>query len=220
MRIWGHRYNRDLQRYNLALRMIAHEARTHTICDWTGLPDDRIRNLYQSYYNEHGRNPTSRRRGPSPQSLGFFFVSARSRSETAAIVGLCYLLNVLPGHMLSNPRRELPSIARGERLCEAYDMYQALVPGTLMSLEHVVLLIMTVAHGHEFQAGHCVACGGVIVIDRSSLRRWNCTHCGDRAARGDAKAIELIPVQVAPEDVQRDLFADANQRPEKRRIKK
>jgi hypothetical protein len=38
MRVWGQRYNRDLQRYNLALRMIAHEARTHTICDWTGLP--------------------------------------------------------------------------------------------------------------------------------------------------------------------------------------
>jgi hypothetical protein len=31
MRVWGERYNRDLQRYNLALRMIAHEARTHNV---------------------------------------------------------------------------------------------------------------------------------------------------------------------------------------------
>ena len=63
MRVWGQRYNRDLKRYNLALRMIAHEARTHTICNWTGLPDDRIRHLYQSYVHDQKR-PVARRRGP------------------------------------------------------------------------------------------------------------------------------------------------------------
>jgi predicted RNA-binding Zn-ribbon protein involved in translation (DUF1610 family) len=183
MRIWGHRYNRDLQRYNLALRMIAHAARTHTICDWTGLPDDRIRNLYQSYYHEHGKNHARRRRGPSPQSLAFFFGTARSRSESAAVVGLCYLLGVLPSEPVANPRRELPSVWRGQKLCVAYEMYLELVPQTVMTLEHVVLLIMTVALGHEFQVGHCISCGGVIVIDRSSLRRWSCTHCGDHVDR-------------------------------------
>jgi hypothetical protein len=111
----------------------------------------------------------SRRRGPSPQSLAFFFGTARSRSESAAVVGLCYLLGVLPSEPVANPRRELPSVWRGQKLCVAYEMYLELVPQTVMTLEHVVLLIMTVALGHEFQVGHCISCGGVIVIDRSSL---------------------------------------------------
>ena len=179
MRVWGERYNRDLQRYNLALRMIAHEARTHTICDWTGLPDDKIRLLYQSYVDEHGKRDVLRRRGPSPQSLTFFFGTARSRSEAAALVGLCYLLEVLPTGVLGNPRRELPSVARGERLCEAYELYRQLVPETPMTLEHLVLLVMTVLEGQEFEVTQCAACGGVVVLDRGSLHRGNCTHCSN-----------------------------------------
>lgn len=220
MRIWGHRYSRDLQRFNLALRMIAHEARTHTICEWAGLPEDRVRNLYQSYYHEHGKSLTARRRGPSPQSLAFFFGSARSRSESAAVVGLCYLLDVLPPETISNPRRELPSVSRGQRLCVAYEMYLELVPKTVMTLEHVVLLIMTVAKGHEFQVGHCVSCGGVIVIDRSSLRRWSCTHCGDHVAHEEGAGERSTAFQNEPAGLQPDLFRASNQREEKRRIRR
>jgi predicted RNA-binding Zn-ribbon protein involved in translation (DUF1610 family) len=217
MRIWGHRYSRDLQRFNLALRMIAHEARTHTICEWTGLPEDRVRNLYQSYYHEHGKGNASRRRGPSPQSLAFFFGSARSRSESAAVVGLCYLLDVLPPEAIANPRRELPGVPRGQRLCVAYEMYLELVPKTVMTLEHVVLLIMTVAKGHEFQVGHCVSCGGVIVIDRSSLRRWSCTHCGDHIARDDESPVQVLYDR---ETLQPDMFRVSSQREDKRRIRR
>jgi predicted RNA-binding Zn-ribbon protein involved in translation (DUF1610 family) len=220
MRIWGHRYSRDLQRYNLALRMIAHEARTHTICEWAGLPEDRVRNLYQSYYHEHGKSEAGRRRGPSPQSLSFFFGTARSRSESAALVGLCYLLDVLPTEVVKNPRRELPGVPRGHRLCVAYEMYLELVPHTTMTLEHLVLLIMTVAHGHEFQAGHCISCGGVIVIDRSSLRRWSCTHCGDQIAREQPMGSEVYSELDTDEALQSDLFVVANQRADRKRSRR
>ncbi len=182
MRVWGQRYNRDLQRYNLALRMIAHEARTHTICDWTGLPDDRIRHLYQSYVHDQKRL-IRRRRGPSPQSLAFFFESARSRSEAAALVGLCYMLGVLPFEVVSNPRRDLPGVGRGQRLCDAYEMYLSLVPETPITLEHVVLLIMTVSEGREFEVTLCDVCGGVVVQDRGSLRHRNCAHCNEGVLR-------------------------------------
>jgi len=185
VRIWGSRYNRDLQRYNLALRMIAHEARTHTICAWTGLRDERIRKLYQSYFIEPGRRRTARSRGPSPQRLGFFLGSARNRSEAAAFVGLCFLLDVLPSQALKNARRELPNPLRGERLCQTYEMYRALVPESPMTLEHAVLLIMTVAQGHEFQVGHCAGCGGVMVVYRHTLPRWNCTHCAETGVHSD-----------------------------------
>jgi hypothetical protein len=218
MRLWGDRYNRDLQRYNLALRMIVLQARTHTIAYWTGLPDDRIRNLYQSYYQEPGIQPVHRRRGPSPQSLSFFFGTARSRSESAAIVGLCYLLGVLPAQPLANPRLELPSVARGKRLCDAFELYRQLVPHSLMTLDHVVLLIMTVAQGYEFRVGHCMSCGGVIVIDRSSLRRCRCAHCGDDLSRSPPAA--ELPELITERPLQRELFAEVAQRDDRTRIRR
>ncbi len=49
MRITDDRYTRDRQRFDLAFRMIHHEARTSTIRSWTGLSDERIRKLYRSY---------------------------------------------------------------------------------------------------------------------------------------------------------------------------
>jgi hypothetical protein len=49
MRISDDRYSRERQSLDLALRFLRHEARTQTIRTWTGLTDDRIRNLYRSY---------------------------------------------------------------------------------------------------------------------------------------------------------------------------
>ena len=41
MRVTDDRYCRDRLRFDLALRLIGHEARTHTIRAWTGLTEDR-----------------------------------------------------------------------------------------------------------------------------------------------------------------------------------
>ena len=51
MRVLDDRYSRDWGRLNLALRFLMHEARTRTICMWTGLTQDRIRSLYRDYMN-------------------------------------------------------------------------------------------------------------------------------------------------------------------------
>jgi hypothetical protein len=39
MRISDDRYSRDRSRFDIAVQFIRHEARTHTIRDWTGLSD-------------------------------------------------------------------------------------------------------------------------------------------------------------------------------------
>jgi hypothetical protein len=49
MRISDDRYNRERSSLDLALKFLRHEARTQTIRAWTGLTDDRIRNLYRSH---------------------------------------------------------------------------------------------------------------------------------------------------------------------------
>src|SRR5512146_1399389 len=51
MRVLDDRYSRDWGKLNLALRFLMHEARTRTICVWTGLTQDRIRSLYRDYMN-------------------------------------------------------------------------------------------------------------------------------------------------------------------------
>ena len=45
MRVSDDRYTRDRQKFDLAVRLIRHEARTFTIRQWTGLSDDRIRKV-------------------------------------------------------------------------------------------------------------------------------------------------------------------------------
>ena len=80
MRISDDRYSRDRLRFDIALRFIRHEARTHTIRAWTGLTDDRIRKLYRSYLADPRSGPT-RHRGKSPQQVAFFTRTPRLRAQ-------------------------------------------------------------------------------------------------------------------------------------------
>ena len=54
MRFTDDRYAGELGQFELALRMIGHEARTRTIRECTGLSDDRIRKLYSRYFRNVG----------------------------------------------------------------------------------------------------------------------------------------------------------------------
>ena len=67
MRITDDRYTRDRLKFDLALRLIRHEARTGTIRDWTGLSDDRIRKLFRSYAEQLGEHRVLRHRGKAPR---------------------------------------------------------------------------------------------------------------------------------------------------------
>ena len=67
MRLTDDRYAGERRQFELALRMIGHEARTRTIRECTGLSDDRIRKLYANYF--HHRSDIRRRRGKSPRQV-------------------------------------------------------------------------------------------------------------------------------------------------------
>ena len=209
MRVWGNRYSRDLQRYSLALRMIEHEARTQTICDWTGLPADRIVTLYECYVSEHGQRHIVRHRGPPPQRLILLLRPVRMRSEAAAMAGLCRLLEVIPGDPLPNARSELPGLARGERLCRAFEIYRSLVPHSELTFDHVVLLITAVAEGKDLRLSQCVGCGGAIVTDKHGASRRSCVHCSNETARSAPGALSSIGYMRAShvaDDAQQALF--------------
>lgn len=177
MRIWTNRYRRDLARYSLALRMLSHEARLHTIVEWTGLSRSYVRRLYTSYAREHTAIRGAGRRGPSPCSVYRVLNSGRWRAEAAAVVGVCYMYDVIPTKRVRNARTVLPTPERGERLCRAFEMYRSVLPESGFDFEELVFLVMTVAQGSEIRVNRCEKCGAVILAGRYTGGYWHCTHC-------------------------------------------
>jgi hypothetical protein len=184
MRVHDDRYSRDQRRFEIAMRFIRHEARTHTIRAWTGLTDDRIRKLYRSYIKEsHGKAPV-RHRGKSPQQPAFFTRSIRARQETALLASLCRSIGALP----TAPVRIEPGLARAELLCDAYEIYRTQVDSPLISFEHAVFLLGALCRGDELTLGACRDCTAVVVSDRWAMRAPRCLVC---APPGRTPALSL-----------------------------
>jgi hypothetical protein len=176
MRISDNRYSRDLVRIDLALRFIRHEARTQTIRAWTGLSDDRIRKMYREYVKGHGP-AVSRPRGKSPQQCAFFTRSPQLKAESSFLASVCSLLGVLPQAGTQFSQQALANLARGELLCQAFEVYHDLVADPHISFEHLVFLVRALAEGAELTLASCEACGALTVADRFTFRPQHCLHC-------------------------------------------
>jgi hypothetical protein len=176
MRIYDDRYSRERLRFHVALQFIRLEARTQTIRRWTGLTDDRIRKLYRSYLAD-GPRPLPRHRGKSPHRAALFLRSARARRESALLASLYRLLGALPELRGADATLALPSLRRAQRLCQAYDTYRSLLPDGLLSFEHAVFLLSTLAQGAELACGSCRDCRALLVIDRWALPPALCELC-------------------------------------------
>jgi len=74
--------------WDLAWRMLTHEARTHTVSRWTGLSERRVRALVQRYAlpSETG---VKRPRGKSPYKIDALLRSPSLRVEAAVFAHAC-----------------------------------------------------------------------------------------------------------------------------------
>jgi hypothetical protein len=198
MRISDDRYNRERARMELALRFLHHEARTQTIRAWTGLSDDRIRKLYRSYMSQVRRH-LPRHRGKSPHQVAYFTRSVRAQEETALLASVLSLLGVLPT-AASAPTacaladaRELPGVARGELLCQAFEAFRLELPSAQISFEHAVFLATALARGDQLRLDNCGSCGGFVVIEPFQMRSPRCSYCAaaapSRSAAIDARRV-------------------------------
>ena len=178
MRISDDRYSRDRLRLDLALRFMRHEARTHTIRKWTGLTDDRIRKLYRSYLTDLP-SQVARHRGKSPGQAAFFTRTPRAQQEAAVLASLYCLLGVMPCDVAVDAEHPLPGVARGERLCQAFEAYLMLVPSSHITFEHAVLLVNELARGDELKLGDCTECGVLVVVDSLALGDIRCSRCAE-----------------------------------------
>lgn len=203
MRITDHRYARDLRRFNLAVRFIELEARTQTICTWTGLSGERIRNLAQSY-GQTGQSAI-RHRGPTPNQPALFLRSLQLRRESAALGGLLRLLDVIPMDHGRGRRNDL-RIDWAERLCRAYEMFRYLVPLTPLSVDHAVLLASALSHDSDIQLIQCHECGCAILVDRYGSLRRVCEYCrGEVPLTEELSAVQSLH-SLLESGLQRSLF--------------
>jgi hypothetical protein len=180
MRISDDRYTRDRSRIDLALRFIHFEARTHTIRVWTGLTDDRIRKLYRTYVQTSGPSCATRHRGKSPRQIAFFTRSAPMRRESAVLASILALYGLIPAPGASKTAAlelEPANMARGSVLCEAFEVYRALVKHPSITFEHAVHLVQALTRGDELRLHNCASCSAPLVSDRVALRLPVCVDC-------------------------------------------
>jgi len=178
MRVSDDRYTRDRQKFDLALRLIHHEARTFTIRQWTGLSDDRIRKLYRSYVLERDSREVVRHRGKSPRQAAFFFRSPELRFHAANLSSLFLLYGLLRASSQGvESSYRVGSLESGALVCGSYEAYRELHSPATISFEHAWFLLLALGRRDEIALTRCAACGGVRLHDLLAKRGSTCLTC-------------------------------------------
>jgi hypothetical protein len=156
--------------------LLRHEARTQTIRTWTGLSDDRIRNLYRNYIRRGGQF-VPRHRGKSPHQVAYFMRSQRVQWEAAQLASLLSLFGIIPAQPAPELAAALPTVARGEKLCYAFEQFRSIIPTSQISFEHSVFLATALTRGDQLRLSGCRECGSLLVTERLPARERRCIYC-------------------------------------------
>jgi len=179
MRLTDDRYASERSQFELALRMIRHEARTHTIKDCTGLSDDRIRKLYTTYFRDTGNRKVKRRRGKSPQQVGPFVKPLLNQLEATTLIALfcaSLLLRIDSANRVHAcwPR---PDVEYGHRVCRAFETYLLLHPRPRLNFEWAWSLLQNISKNDELILATCADCRTTYVQDAYALDHRTCPSC-------------------------------------------
>lgn len=180
MRISEQRYTADRRALDVATRLLAAEARTGTIRQYTGLTPDRIRALSREY-SRAGLGMPARRRGAAPHTLRCLLGRPQLRIEADGLLGLCLLMGVQPRRDDAASFRGNGGLSRAEQLCDAFWTFRYLFPGTSIGFEHMLLLLAESAGGGEAALIPCRRCKALTVIDRCEIYSYACLRCTSAA---------------------------------------
>lgn len=185
MRLTDDRYAAERSQFELALRMIGHEARTRTIRECTGLSDDRIRKLYTTYFRNAGATEVRRRRGKSPRQITRFVKNPENQLQATTLVALyCsgLLLRVDTSNQVS-PCWPRPDVEFGHRVCRAYETYLLLHEDARLSFEWAWNLLQNISHNDELYLASCRGCRTRYVQDAYALDHKTCPCCAIEVRR-------------------------------------
>ncbi len=179
MRLTDDRYAGERSQFELALRMIRHEARTRTIKDCTGLSDDRIRKLYSTYFRDSGISGVRRRRGKSPRQITRFVKNPAHQLQATTLVALyCagLLLRISQDNSVHScwPR---PDVEFGHRVCRAFETYLMLHDEPLLNFEWAWNLLQSICYNDELYLAICAACRARYVQDAYAIDLKTCPSC-------------------------------------------
>ena len=187
MRLTDDRYAGERRQFELALRMIHHEARTRTIRECTGLSDDRIRKLFATYFRDVGAASVRRRRGKSPRQVGRFVKNPVNQLQATTLVALFCgnrLLRVA-AHKTVVACWPRPDVEFGHRLCRAYETYLMLHDGDArLSFEWAWNLLHSISYNDELFLAACARCGTLYVQDAYALDTRTCPACEIETGQG------------------------------------
>ena len=186
MRLTDDRYAGERSQFELALRMIRHEARTRTIRECTGLSDDRIRKLYSTYFRNSGQANIKRRRGKSPRQVQRYVKSPANQLQATTLVALfcAGLLVRIDENNHVHPRWPRPDVEFGHRLCRAYETYLLLHEDASLSFEWAWNLLQCVSYNDELYLAVCRQCDARYVQDAYALDHKTCPNCEIAASSG------------------------------------
>lgn len=179
MRLTDDRYAGERSQFELALRMIRHEARTRTIRECTGLSDDRIRKLYATYFRNSGRTDVKRRRGKSPRQVQRYVKSPLHQLQATTLVALyCTgLLVRIDEHNRVHACWPRPDVEFGHRLCRAYETYLLLHDDAQLNFEWAWNLLHCISYNDELYLAVCEHCDARYVQDACALDNRTCPTC-------------------------------------------
>ena len=179
MRLTDDRYSAERGQFELALRMIGHEARTRTIRDCTGLSDDRIRKLYATYFRDPGVSGVRRRRGKSPRQITRFVKNPACQMQATTLVMLFFAGLLLRLDDDGNARCcwPRPDVEFGHRVCRAYENYRLLHLDAQLSFEWAWNLLQSISWNDELFLAVCRGCHGRYVQDAYALDLKICPAC-------------------------------------------
>jgi hypothetical protein len=177
VRATDNRYTGERERFDLAIRMIEHEARTGTIRLCTGFTEDRIRKICASYFP--GQESVRRRRGKTPSQIGPFVSSARRQGEASLLTGLFVHEEIARLERDSRALRATcePGPILGVGLCAAFEGYLVLHPSPQWSFEWAWNLYRCLVSRRELRLAWCALCEGSYVQDSYALDYERCPFC-------------------------------------------
>ncbi len=184
MRATDDRYAGERAQFDLAIRLIRHQARSHIISECTGFSQERIRKLYATYFKHQRGNQVRRKRGKSPSAVDFFFRNGRVQAEASALAGLFFVYGLvrLRPDLTTGPGPVPGGYAKGERFCRAFEVYQTLCAGGQLSFERAWSLQAALEEGDGVLVADCVRCGALYVQDALALDPAACPGCRSRSA--------------------------------------
>lgn len=173
MKICDSRYARELERLQLAGRMLVLGARTRTVAECTALSFQRIRQLYRECVSGNRESP---RRGETPRQVGAFWRSGAVACNAALLGGLLrhFGVELLDLHLRLSTRME-----RAAGLCCAMEVVAALGIGNVFRFEQGRLLQLEIALGVEASLAKCSRCASLMLRDGLRLQDPVCPLCRD-----------------------------------------